>query len=64
MGDIPFFCPTNYPYASNLIRTACQIRATNLLIMWLSPTVAFLIIIAALTISYCCCSCKDNCCIA
>lgn len=54
MGNIPFFCPANCHYSSNLIRTACQVRAANLLIMWISPSVAFFIILSALTISYCC----------
>ncbi|UZO22048.1 uncharacterized protein OCT59_014420 [Rhizophagus irregularis] len=60
MGD-PFFCPANYPYTSHLIRIACQIRAANLLIMWISSALAFFIVIAALAISYCCCAGKDNC---
>ncbi|CAB5207577.1 unnamed protein product [Rhizophagus irregularis] len=64
MGDIPFFCPANYPYTSTLIRTACQVRAANLLIMWISPAVAFFLVIVALIISFCCCAGKDNCCIA
>lgn len=64
MGDIPFFCPENYPYTSHLVRTACQVRAANLLIMWISPAVALFIIIAALIISYCCCISKESCCVA
>jgi len=64
MGDIPFFCPADYPYSSNLIRTACQVRAANLLIMWMSPAAALIIIIFALIISYCCCIGRENCCIA
>ncbi|GBB93290.1 hypothetical protein RclHR1_21440001 [Rhizophagus clarus] len=64
MGDIPFFCPASYPYSSQLIRTACQVRAANLLIMWLAPAVTLFIIIAALIISFCCCFDKENCCAA
>ncbi|CAB4412078.1 unnamed protein product [Rhizophagus irregularis] len=64
MGDIPFLCPANYPYTSHLIRTACQVRAANLLIMWISPAVAFLLVIVALIISFCCCSGRENNCIA
>ncbi len=64
MGDIPFFCPADYPYSSNLIRTACQVRAANLLIMWMSPAAALIIIIFALIISYCCYVGRENCCIA
>ncbi|EXX77692.1 hypothetical protein RirG_021510 [Rhizophagus irregularis DAOM 197198w] len=60
MGGIPFFCPVDYPYTSHLIRTACQVRAANLLIMWISPAVALFLVIAALIISFCCCAGKDD----
>jgi hypothetical protein len=64
MGDIPFFCPANYHYSSYLIRTACQVRAANLLIMWISPSMAIFMIITALAISYSCrCGNKNNDCI-
>ncbi|PKB92368.1 hypothetical protein RhiirA5_444977 [Rhizophagus irregularis] len=53
MKDIPFFCPANYPYTSHLIRTACQVRAANLLIMWISPVVALIILIIAALNSRC-----------
>jgi len=52
MGDIPFFCPANHPYSSQLIRTACQIRAANLLIMWLAPAVSLFVLIFAVLIAY------------
>ncbi|GES94839.1 kinase-like domain-containing protein [Rhizophagus clarus] len=33
MGNIPFYCSASYPYSSQLIRTACQVRAANLLLI-------------------------------
>ncbi|CAG8838323.1 1894_t:CDS:2, partial [Gigaspora margarita] len=30
MGDIPFSCPSDYPYTSTIIKDACQIRSANL----------------------------------
>ncbi|RIA84795.1 hypothetical protein C1645_783353 [Glomus cerebriforme] len=47
MGDIPFFCPADYPYTSPLIRTACQVRAANLLLIWI---LAGLSVITILTV--------------
>ncbi|KAF0525049.1 hypothetical protein F8M41_014788 [Gigaspora margarita] len=35
MGDIPFNCPSDYPYKSNMILAACKVRETNLICMWL-----------------------------
>ncbi|CAG8758916.1 17904_t:CDS:1, partial [Gigaspora rosea] len=35
MGGIPFDCPGNYNYTTPIVRTACQIRAANLVFMWL-----------------------------
>ncbi|CAG8764079.1 9197_t:CDS:1, partial [Racocetra fulgida] len=32
--DIPFLCPSNYNYTSQLVKSACQIRAANLVFMW------------------------------
>lgn len=63
MGNIPFFCPVEYPYSSTIIRTACQVRAANLLLLWISPTLIFLIIIMALIIIFsitCCCAVKND----
>jgi hypothetical protein len=59
MGVIPFFCPADYPYSSHVIRTACQVRAANLLLLWISHTIilflfVILLIIIAIT-TYCCC---------
>ena len=54
MRDIPFFCPADYPYSSQLIRTACQVRAANLLIMWLTPAISLFVLIFAYLIAYCC----------
>ena len=62
MGDIPFFCPEEYPYSSHLIRTACQVRAANLLIMWIGPAIAVIIIVLVLLFS--CCTCCTACCTA
>jgi hypothetical protein len=53
MGDIPFFCPEDYSYSSQLIRTACQVRAANLLIMWLAPGTVLALIILSVVNSYC-----------
>ncbi|RIA98196.1 hypothetical protein C1645_750513 [Glomus cerebriforme] len=62
MGDIPFFCPENYPYSSHLIHTACQVRAANLLIIWISPVLSLLVVIMALIIAFCCTD-SDECCV-
>ena len=62
MGDIPFFCPAEYPYSSQEIRTACQIRAANLLLLWISTAISAIImflVAIALTIA-CCCVTKNE----
>ncbi|CAG8559070.1 1555_t:CDS:2 [Funneliformis caledonium] len=35
LGDIPFYCPSNYDYKDPKLRTVCQIRLANLICMWL-----------------------------
>ena len=60
MGNIPFFCPADYPYSSALIRTACQVRAANLLIMWLAPALSLFVLIFALLFACCCCNSKED----
>jgi hypothetical protein len=52
MGDVPFFCPADYPYSSPLIRVACQVRAANLLLLWIIPGIS--IIIASFVCCYYC----------
>lgn len=47
MGDIPFFCPATYPYTLPIIRTACQIRAANLFLLWIIPGLSVIILISA-----------------
>jgi len=59
MGNIPFFCPEEFHYSSNLIRTACQVRAANLLLLWITPAFTC-IIIMALTIGGMIIYCKKN----
>ncbi|CAG8787366.1 13018_t:CDS:1, partial [Cetraspora pellucida] len=44
MGDIPFFCPPNYEYASLEVKQACEVRAANLICQW---TFLFLAIVWA-----------------
>ncbi|CAG8680907.1 16352_t:CDS:1 [Dentiscutata erythropus] len=44
MGDIPFSCPTDYPYTSSTILTACKIRVLNLICMWLYLATLIIII--------------------
>ena len=65
MGDIPFFCPADYPYSSHVIRTACQVRAANLLLLWICPAIILLLVTIALIITAmiaCCCATKEDCC--
>ncbi|RGB41905.1 hypothetical protein C1646_751518 [Rhizophagus diaphanus] len=54
MGNIPFICPRNYPYSSQLIIIVCQVRTANLLVM---PAVALFTIITVLNS---CCVGKDT----
>jgi len=63
MGDIPFFCPADYPYSSYVIRSACQVRAANLLLLWITPVIVlFLLAIMILTAMITCCyAYKDIC---
>ncbi|CAG8665381.1 8626_t:CDS:1 [Gigaspora rosea] len=35
MGDIPFNCPSDYPYTSSTILAGCKVREVNLICMWL-----------------------------
>ncbi|CAG8737851.1 366_t:CDS:1 [Dentiscutata erythropus] len=35
MGDIPFNCPSDYPYTSSMILAGCKVREANLICMWL-----------------------------
>ncbi|CAI2166310.1 5535_t:CDS:2 [Funneliformis geosporum] len=35
LGDIPFYCPSNYDYKDPKLRTVCQVRLANLICMWL-----------------------------
>jgi hypothetical protein len=34
LGDIPLFCPSNYPYKNSKLLKLCQIRIANLICMW------------------------------
>ncbi|KAF0351315.1 hypothetical protein F8M41_015337 [Gigaspora margarita] len=34
IGNIPFTCPSDYPYKVTAIRTACIIRSANIICMW------------------------------
>ncbi|CAG8497567.1 11195_t:CDS:2 [Rhizophagus irregularis] len=34
LGDIPFYCPTNYDYGEPGLRYVCQTRLANLICMW------------------------------
>ncbi|RGB36379.1 hypothetical protein C1646_741784 [Rhizophagus diaphanus] len=34
LGDIPFYCPTNYDYEEPGLRYVCQTRLANLICMW------------------------------
>ncbi|CAG8455814.1 7264_t:CDS:2 [Dentiscutata heterogama] len=36
ISPIPFSCPRSYPYTSPKIKEACEIRAANLIFMWLN----------------------------
>ncbi|GES94983.1 hypothetical protein GLOIN_2v1495096 [Rhizophagus clarus] len=47
MGDIPFFCPPDYPYSSPLIRKACQVRAANLLLSWIISGIWLIVVLFA-----------------
>ncbi|GBC45667.1 hypothetical protein GLOIN_2v1834226 [Rhizophagus irregularis DAOM 181602=DAOM 197198] len=35
LGDIPLFCPSNYPYKNSKLLHLCQIRIANLICMWI-----------------------------
>ncbi|CAG8492066.1 2956_t:CDS:1 [Acaulospora morrowiae] len=35
MGDIPAYCPSDYPYQVPITLQACQIRLANFICMWL-----------------------------
>ncbi|CAG8457517.1 7639_t:CDS:2 [Scutellospora calospora] len=35
IDPIPFGCPSNYDYKSEITKTACKIRAANFIFMWL-----------------------------
>ncbi|KAF0539378.1 hypothetical protein F8M41_007158 [Gigaspora margarita] len=35
MNGIPFLCPSDYPYKTDLIFGACKIRTANLFCMWI-----------------------------
>ncbi|KAF0525051.1 hypothetical protein F8M41_014789 [Gigaspora margarita] len=50
MGDIPFSCPSDYPYTSTIIKDACQIRSANLVCMWLYFINLILLILVACSI--------------
>ncbi|CAG8529985.1 18423_t:CDS:1, partial [Gigaspora rosea] len=36
ISPIPFSCPRSYPYTSPKVKEACDIRAANLIFMWLN----------------------------
>ncbi|CAG8456198.1 5753_t:CDS:2 [Acaulospora morrowiae] len=46
MGDIPFSCPSDYSYSSTTIRTACQVRAANLISMWILEAISIIFVVA------------------
>jgi hypothetical protein len=35
LGETPFLCPSDYNYSSKAARLVCQVRAANLICMWL-----------------------------
>lgn len=35
LGETPFLCPSDYSYTSKTARLICQVRAANLICMWL-----------------------------
>ena len=35
IGNIPFFCPSDYPYKNSKLLQLCQIRTANLICMWI-----------------------------
>ncbi|CAG8640510.1 1116_t:CDS:2, partial [Acaulospora morrowiae] len=46
MGNIPFSCPSDYPYSSEIIRTACQVRTANLISMWILEAISIIFVVA------------------
>ncbi|CAG8689698.1 23955_t:CDS:2 [Gigaspora margarita] len=49
ISPIPFSCPRSYPYTSPKVKEACDIRAANLIFMWLN---IFCLIIVITLICY------------
>ncbi|CAI2169866.1 6556_t:CDS:2 [Funneliformis geosporum] len=47
IGDIPFSCPSDYPYPIPKLRLACIIRATNFIFMWMYTCLNIVFLLAA-----------------
>ncbi|RIA90447.1 hypothetical protein C1645_769917 [Glomus cerebriforme] len=44
LGDVPFFCPSDYNYPFNTMKLICIVRASNLIVMWIRfVTIVFMV---------------------
>ncbi|CAG8587747.1 5418_t:CDS:2 [Funneliformis caledonium] len=44
LGEIPFFCPSEYKYPSVTMQRICKVRASNIILMWIRfITIIFII---------------------
>lgn len=58
-----FFVQRN-TYSSPVIRTACQVRAANLLLLWISPALILFVVTMVLIITAMVACCKKDYCVA